>query len=69
LENFGPLKALFLEMPRNAPCVAPGLAYHVTQRGSNRQRVFFSSSDYRMYLNLLRQQLEDARAAMTASAT
>lgn len=25
-------------------CVVPGLAYHVTQRGSNRERVFFSPS-------------------------
>jgi REP element-mobilizing transposase RayT len=35
----------------------PGLPYHVTQRGSNRQRVFYSPTDYKMYLSLLREQL------------
>jgi REP element-mobilizing transposase RayT len=44
-------------MPRNARCVEPELAYHVTQRGSNRQRVFFSPMDYRMYLSLVGEQL------------
>jgi len=53
-------------MPRNARCVEPGLAYHVTQRGSNRQRVFFSASDYRVYLSLLREQLADARVGVLA---
>ncbi len=53
-------------MPRNARCVEPGLAYHVTQRGSNRQRAFFCSSDYRMYLSLLRDQLADAEVRVLA---
>ena len=44
-------------MPRNARCVEPGLAYHVTQRGVNRQRVFFTIADYKLYLELLRSQL------------
>jgi putative transposase len=44
-------------MPRNARCVEPGLAYHVTQRGTNRERVFFTISDYQLYLKLLRSQL------------
>jgi putative transposase len=53
-------------MPRNARCIEPGLAYHVTQRGTNRQRVFFSASDSRMYLSLLRDQLEDAAVRVLA---
>ena len=53
-------------MPRNARCVEPGLAYHVTQRGSNRQRVFFSASDYRMYLSLLREQIAYAEVRVLA---
>jgi putative transposase len=48
-------------MPRNARCVLPGLAYHVTQRGSNKERVFFRTSDYQMYLALIRDHAEDAK--------
>ncbi len=44
-------------MPRNARCVVPGLAYHITQRGTNQQRVFFSGSDRVTYLRLLQQNL------------
>jgi putative transposase len=40
-------------MTRLARVVIPGLAHHVTQRGNGRQRVFFSSSDYALYLRLL----------------
>jgi putative transposase len=47
-------------MPRNARCVKVGLPYHVTQRGTNRQRVFFSASDRRTYLDLMMSNLEDA---------
>jgi putative transposase len=53
-------------MPRNSRCVEPGLAYHVTQRGSNRQRVFHTSMDYRMYLGLLREEKEDAEVEVLA---
>jgi putative transposase len=53
-------------MPRNARCVEAGLAYHVTQRGSNRQRVFYCASDYRMYLSLLGEQLEHAGVRVLA---
>jgi len=42
------------------------LAYHVTQRGSNRQRVFYTNGDYRMYLSLVRGQLEDSGARVLA---
>lgn len=44
-------------LPRN---VVPGLPVHVIQRGNNRQAVFFSDSDYRLYLDSLR--LASARA-------
>ena len=47
-------------MPRNARCVIEGLAYHVTQRGTNRQPVFQTVSDRRTYLGLIRENLEDA---------
>jgi len=46
--------------------VEAGLAYHVPQRGSNRQRVFFCASDYRMYLSLLREQLAHAEVRVLA---
>ena len=53
-------------MPRNARCVQEGLAYHVTQRGSNRQRVFFCPSDYRMYLSLVGAGLAEAGVSVLA---
>lgn len=40
-------------MPRVARIVVPGLPHHVTQRGNNRQDVFFTNDDRRAYLNLL----------------
>ena len=40
-------------MPRIARVVAVGVPHHVTQRGNNRQQVFFSSSQRRNYLALL----------------
>ena len=53
-------------MPRNARYVVPGLPYHVTQRGSNRQRVFYSPTDYKMYLSLIREQLADTGCRVLA---
>ncbi len=38
----------------------PGQAYHITQRGTNRQKVFFTDSDRSTYLRLMAQNLEDA---------
>ncbi|MCH8152996.1 MAG: transposase, partial [Planctomycetes bacterium] len=32
-------------MPRVARIVVPGLAHHITQRGNNRQDVFFINDD------------------------
>ncbi len=49
-------------MPRNARCVVPGLAYRVTQRGTNHQRVFFSAADRVTYLRLLKRNLAPAEA-------
>jgi len=40
-------------MPRLARVVVPGYPHHVTQRGSRRQRTFFSETDYRVYLALM----------------
>jgi putative transposase len=40
-------------MPRQKRIVIPQLAHHVTQRGNQKQQVFFEVSDYRFYLNLL----------------
>jgi putative transposase len=42
-------------MPRVARIVLPGLPHHVTQRGNNRQDVFFVEDDRRVYLTLLGQ--------------
>jgi len=39
-------------MARLARVVIPGLPHHVTQRGNGRQQVFFSDSDYALYLRL-----------------
>lgn len=41
-------------MARIARVVVPGYPHHVTQRGCRRQQTFFTDSDYRHYLELLR---------------
>ena len=43
-------------MPRIARIVIPHLPHHVTQRGNNRQDVFFVDDDRRAYLKILHQQ-------------
>jgi REP-associated tyrosine transposase len=53
-------------MPRTARVVVPGVAHHVTQRGNNRQEVFFTDADRRFYLNILREQAEERGLAVTA---
>lgn len=45
-------------MPRKARVVVPGRPHHITQRGNNRQPVFFSQGDYHVYLAMLREQAE-----------
>ena len=39
-------------MPRIARVVIPGYPHHVTQRGNQRQQVFFADSDRKLYLKL-----------------
>lgn len=39
-------------MPRTARIVIRGIPHHVTQRGNNRQDVFFTTDDRRVYLYL-----------------
>ncbi len=48
-------------MPRRPRVVIPGVAHHVTQRGNNRQQVFFSPGDYRFYLELLMRHSKHAK--------
>ena len=45
-------------MPRIARIVIPGCPHHVTQRGNNRQDVFFCDDDRRFYLATLKAQAE-----------
>ena len=40
-------------MPRIARTVVPGCPHHITQRGNNRQDVFFVDDDRQVYLQLL----------------
>jgi REP element-mobilizing transposase RayT len=53
-------------MPRNQRCVMPGEAYHITQRGTNRQRVFFKDADRSTYLRLMAHNLADAGVRVLA---
>ena len=43
-------------MPRTARIVIPTVPHHITQRGNNRQDVFFVDDDRRVYLHLLKKQ-------------
>ena len=45
-------------MPRSARVVIPGCPHHITQRGNNRQPVFFVDVDRSFYLATLREQSE-----------
>jgi putative transposase len=42
-----------VRMARRARIILPGVPHHVTQRGNRRQKVFFTASDYQVYLELL----------------
>lgn len=53
-------------MPRNARVVAPGIPYHITQRGTNRERVFFRIADRKLYLQLIRENLAEAGVRILA---
>ena len=45
-------------MPRAARIVLAGFPHHITQRGNNRQDVFFVDDDSRVYLDILGEQAE-----------
>jgi len=45
-------------MPRIARIVIPGSYHHITQRGNNRQDIFFCDEDYRAYLSIFCEQSE-----------
>ena len=53
-------------MPRVARLVVPGLPHHITQRGNNRQDVFFTDDDRRFYLRTLHEQASRYRLAIIA---
>ena len=42
-------------MPRIARIIVPGAPHHITQRGNNRQDVFFVDDDRRVCLALLKE--------------
>ena len=45
----------YSDMPRRPRFVLPGVPHHVTQRGNNRQDVFFCDQDRIRYLQMLRE--------------
>jgi len=49
-------------MARQPRIGVPGAAHHVTQRGNNRQDVFFVDDDRRVYLSCLKESLEKRNA-------
>ena len=51
-----PFPCYFTPMPRIARIVIPDVPYHITQRGNNRQDVFFVDQDRQVYLSLLKTQ-------------
>jgi len=53
-------------MPRVARLVVPGLPHHITQRGNNRQDVFFTDADRRVYLTMLSEQCRRFEVRLTA---
>lgn len=46
-------------MPRRARLSAPGIPWHIIQRGNNRSPCFFADSDYRVYLSYLSEQARE----------
>jgi putative transposase len=53
-------------MPRSLRVVEPGLPHHITQRGVDRQAVFFTAADRAVYLNLVAENQRDARVSTLA---
>ncbi len=54
-------------MPRLARVVVPGVPHHVTQRGNNRQDVFFVDDDRRAYLDVLAERWPSKRSASSCA--
>jgi putative transposase len=52
-------------MPRLARAVAVGFAHHITQRGNNRDDVFFVDDDRHVYLKLLKEQADKHALELT----
>ena len=53
-------------MVRHARVVLPGVVHHVTQRGNDRQDIFFGDSDRRRYLTYLRESADREGVEMPA---
>jgi putative transposase len=53
-------------MARIARVVVPDYPHHVTQRGCRRQQTFFTTDDYRCYLELLQNRIVDAGISIWA---
>ena len=53
-------------MARIARVVVPDYPHHVTQRGCRRQQTFFTTDDYRCYLELLQKRIVDAGISIWA---
>lgn len=53
-------------MPRAARIILPGYPHHVTQRGNNREQVFFDVGDYLIYLKLLEKYCAQYQVAIWA---
>ena len=53
-------------MPRVARVVVPGVPHHVTQRGNNGQRVFFTNEDRAFYLAMLAKKCREAEVRVMA---
>lgn len=45
-------------MPRIARLIIPDAPHHITQRGNNKQDVFFVDTDKQVYLNILKEQAD-----------
>lgn len=53
-------------MPRLARAIAVGFPHHITQRGTDRQQVFFTHADREVYLELLRTSASQAQLRILA---
>jgi len=53
-------------MPRTARIIIPGFIYHVTQRGNNRQDIFFNDNDYILYLKRIAEYSNDLEVKIYA---